>query len=84
MASSPIVDRPCALKILGFTLGTILEMRGSTWGFSPGFVTWKKILLKSNIRGNVISSILYCSLTLLKDFEEHSLYHIKRELNTEA
>jgi hypothetical protein len=33
-ASSHVVDQPCALKILGFTLGTILEMRGSTWGFS--------------------------------------------------
>jgi hypothetical protein len=42
MASSPVVDQPCALKILGFTLGTILEMRGSTRGFSLGFVTWKK------------------------------------------
>jgi hypothetical protein len=30
MASSLVVDWPCALKILGFTLGTILEMRGSS------------------------------------------------------
>jgi hypothetical protein len=42
MASSPVVDQPCALKILGFTLGTILETRGSTLGFSSGLVTWKK------------------------------------------
>jgi len=42
MVLTPVVDRPCALKILGFTLGTILEMRGSTQGFSPGDVTWKK------------------------------------------
>jgi hypothetical protein len=33
MASSLVVDRPCALKILGFTLGTILEMRVITRGF---------------------------------------------------
>jgi hypothetical protein len=39
MASSPIFDRHWVLKILGFTLGTILEMRGSTQGFSTGFVT---------------------------------------------
>jgi hypothetical protein len=42
MASSLVVDWPCALKILKFTLGTIIKMRGSTQGFSPSFVTWKK------------------------------------------
>jgi len=42
MTSSLIVDWSCALRILGFTLGIIIEMRGSTCGFSPGFVTWKK------------------------------------------
>jgi hypothetical protein len=45
MASSLVVDQPCALKILGFTLGTIFEMRGSTRGFSLGFVT-RKIISK--------------------------------------
>jgi hypothetical protein len=44
MSSSPIVGRPCASKILGFTLGTVLEMRGSTQGVSPSSVTWKKIV----------------------------------------
>jgi hypothetical protein len=38
-----VVGWPCALNILGFTLGTILEMRESTWGFSLGFITWKKM-----------------------------------------
>jgi hypothetical protein len=36
MASSHVVDWPCVVKIIGFTLDTILEMRGNTWGFSPG------------------------------------------------
>jgi len=27
---------------VGFTMGTIFEMRGSTLGFSLGVVTWKK------------------------------------------
>jgi hypothetical protein len=40
--SRTIVDQPCALKILWFTVGTILEMRGKPRGFSPRFVTWKK------------------------------------------
>jgi hypothetical protein len=39
---SLVFDWPCALKILGFTLGTILKMKGSTWGFSLGSVTWEK------------------------------------------
>jgi hypothetical protein len=30
MTLSLIVDWPCAMKILGFNLSTILEMRGST------------------------------------------------------
>jgi hypothetical protein len=30
------------------------------------------------IGGNVIVGVLYLSLTLLKDFDEFSLYHIKR------
>jgi hypothetical protein len=29
------------MKNLGFTLGTILKMRGSARGFSLGYVTWK-------------------------------------------
>jgi hypothetical protein len=46
MALSLVVDRPCALNIPRFTLGIILEMRGSTQGFFPSFVTWKKNMLK--------------------------------------
>jgi hypothetical protein len=45
-ASSPVIDQHCALKFLRFTLSAILKMRGSTQGFSPGFVTWKKILIQ--------------------------------------
>jgi hypothetical protein len=44
MALRLFVDRPCALKILGFTLGTILEMRESTRGFSVGFATWNEYI----------------------------------------
>jgi hypothetical protein len=33
MTLSPFIDHPYALKIIGFTLDTILEMRGSTWEF---------------------------------------------------
>jgi hypothetical protein len=36
MASSLVVDRPCALKILGFTLGTILKIEGKYLGVFPG------------------------------------------------
>jgi hypothetical protein len=42
MASSPVDDNPCYLKILGFTIGTILKMTGSTLGLSPRNVIWKK------------------------------------------
>jgi hypothetical protein len=45
MALSLVVDQPCTLNILRFALSEILEMRGSTWGFSMGFVTWKKTCL---------------------------------------
>jgi len=43
LALSPLIDHSCALKIPGFTLRIILEMRGSTRGFSPEFITWKKM-----------------------------------------
>jgi hypothetical protein len=42
MDSSPIVEWPRALNILGFILGTILEMRGSTRVFSTIFFILEK------------------------------------------
>jgi hypothetical protein len=42
MASSLVVNQTYAMKSLWFSLRAILEMRGSTWGFSLGFITWKK------------------------------------------
>jgi hypothetical protein len=50
MASRFFVDWTWALEILWFTIGTILEMRGSTWGFYPRFVTWKKYIFIIHIK----------------------------------
>jgi hypothetical protein len=51
IASSLVVDRPCALKIVGFTLGTILEMRRSTQGFFSGLHKMEKKNLTVNEMG---------------------------------
>jgi len=52
MDSSLVVDWPCSLKILWLTFSTILKMREITWGFSPWFVTWKKV---SNYRKTIFN-----------------------------
>jgi hypothetical protein len=49
MALSVAVNRPCALNILGFTLGTILEMKRSTRRFPPINITYKEKIKKENL-----------------------------------
>jgi hypothetical protein len=42
MDLSHIVRQPSDLKILGFTVGIILEMMGSDWGFFPELFNLEK------------------------------------------
>jgi hypothetical protein len=63
MALSPVVDMDL-LKNLGFILDTILEMRGSTRGFSLNIVTWKKKLKPLEF----FSKLYFEILTVLHQF----------------
>jgi len=67
ISSSPVVDRPYSLNILRFTLATILKMRESTWGFSLGSATLKKIIYLKVLLLNVLISIeIWCLILLVK------------------
>jgi len=68
MDLSPVVDWPCAMNILGFTLGTVLEMRGSTLGVFP-----EQCNLEKMCQSKLLESYLNLLFILANTFKNNSL-----------